>query len=127
MCLLECKKATYQEWNWIQKWCKHNSRVNTKGQEFIKFTKANVQQEKKQRIKTTNNVSYSYANASHVSHLSYHDFDASYVLMRNRFGKIIASHVGPHHKRSKTYVWVLKYLVTNLRGPNQTWVPQREA
>jgi sugar-specific transcriptional regulator TrmB len=19
-CLLECKKATYQEWNWIQKW-----------------------------------------------------------------------------------------------------------
>jgi hypothetical protein len=26
---------------------KHNDRVNTKGQEFIKFTKANVQQEKK--------------------------------------------------------------------------------
>jgi hypothetical protein len=26
---------------------KHNSRVDTKGQEFIKFTKANVQQEKK--------------------------------------------------------------------------------
>jgi hypothetical protein len=24
---------------------KHNSRVNTKGEEFIKFTKANVQQE----------------------------------------------------------------------------------
>jgi hypothetical protein len=52
---------------------KHNSRVNTKGQEFIKFTKANVQQEKKQSTKTTNNVSHSYANASHVSHISYHD------------------------------------------------------
>jgi hypothetical protein len=26
---------------------KHNSRVNTKDEEFIKFTKANVQQEKK--------------------------------------------------------------------------------
>jgi SMC interacting uncharacterized protein involved in chromosome segregation len=38
---------------------KHNSRVNTKGQEFIKFIKANVQQEKKQSIKTTNNTSYS--------------------------------------------------------------------
>jgi hypothetical protein len=56
---------------------KHNSRVNTKGQEFIKFTKANVPREKKQSIKTTNNASYSYANASHVSHMSYHDFDAS--------------------------------------------------
>jgi hypothetical protein len=35
---------------------KHNSRVNTNGQEFIKFTKANVQQEKKQSTKITNNV-----------------------------------------------------------------------
>jgi hypothetical protein len=99
---------------------KHNSRVNTKGQEFIKFTKGNVQQEKKQSIKTTNNAFYSYTNASHVSHISYHDFDASYMLMRNKFGKIIALHVGPHHKRSKTCVWVPKCLVTNLRGPNQT-------
>jgi hypothetical protein len=90
--------------------------VNTKGQEFIKFIKANVQQEKKQSIKTTNNASYT--NASHISHISYHDFDASYVLMRNNLGKIIALHVGPHHKRSKTYVWVPKCLVTNLRGPN---------
>jgi hypothetical protein len=45
---------------------KHNSRVNTRGKEFIKFTKANIQQEKKQSMKTTNNVSYSYANISHV-------------------------------------------------------------
>jgi hypothetical protein len=51
--------------------------------------------------------------------MSYHDFNASYVLMRNKLGKIIALHVGPHHKRSKTCVWVSKCLVTNLRGPNQ--------
>jgi hypothetical protein len=103
---------------------KHNSMVNTEGQEFIKFTNANVQQEKKQSIKTTNNDSYSYAN---VFYMSYHDFDASYVLMRNKIGKIIILHVGPHHKRSKTYVWVLKCLVTNLRGPNQTWVPKNKS
>jgi hypothetical protein len=83
---------------------KHNSRVNTKGQEFIKFIKANVQQKKKQSIKTTNNASYHYTNAYHVSHMSYHDFDASYVLMRNKFGKIITLHVGSHHKRSNTCV-----------------------
>jgi hypothetical protein len=68
---------------------KHNSMVNTKGQEFIKFTKANVQQENKQSIKTTNNASYPYTNISHVSHMSYHDFDASYVLMRNKLGKLL--------------------------------------
>jgi hypothetical protein len=106
---------------------KHNSMVNTRGQEFIKFMKANVQQEKKQSIKTTNNESYPYTNASHVSHMSYHDFDASYVLMRNKLGKIIALHVGPHHKRSKTCVWVLKCLATNLKGLNQTWVPKTKA
>jgi hypothetical protein len=106
---------------------KHNSRVNIKDQEFIKFTKANIQQEKKQNIKTTNNASYAYTNASHVSHMSYHDFDASYVLMRNNIGKIIALHVGPHHKRSKTCAWVPKGLVTNLKGPNQTWVPKNKA
>jgi hemolysin activation/secretion protein len=50
------------------------------------------------------NVSYPYTNASYVSHMSYHDFDASYVLMRNKLEKIIDLQVGPHHKRSKTYV-----------------------
>jgi hypothetical protein len=50
--------------------------------------------------------------------MSYHDFDASYVLMRNKIGKIIVLHVGPHYKRLKDCVWVLKCLVTNLRGPN---------
>jgi hypothetical protein len=94
--------------------------VNTRGQEFIKFTKANIQQEKKQSIMITNNSSNTYANASHVSHMSYHDFDASYVLMRNKLGKIVALHVGPHHKRSKTCVWVPKCIVTNLGGPSQT-------
>jgi hypothetical protein len=101
--------------------------VNTRGQEFIKFIKGNIQHEKKQSIKTTNNVSYSYANASHVSHISYHDFDASYVLMRNKFGKFIALHVGPHHKRSNICVWVPKCLVTNLRELNQTWIPKNKA
>jgi hypothetical protein len=83
---------------------KHNSMVNTRDQEFIKFTKANIIQVKKTSIKTTNNASYSYNNASHVSHMTYHDFDASYVHMRNKFAKIIVLHVGPHHKRSKTCV-----------------------
>jgi hypothetical protein len=59
--------------------------------------------------------------------MPYHDFDASYVIMKYKFGKIIALHVGPHHKRSKTYVLVPKCLVTNLRGLNQTWVPKTKA
>jgi hypothetical protein len=56
--------------------------------------------------------------------MSYHEFNAFYVLMRNKFGRIIALYVGPQQKRSKTFVWVLKCLVTNLKGTKQVWLPK---
>jgi hypothetical protein len=46
---------------------KHNLKVNSNGKEFIKFTKENSYQEKKQSLNNTNHVSY--ANASYVSHI----------------------------------------------------------
>jgi hypothetical protein len=61
---------------------------------------------------------------SYVSHKSYHEFDDSYFLMRNNFGRVVALYVGPQHKRTKTCVWILKYLVTNMRGPKKIWVPK---
>jgi hypothetical protein len=36
---------------------KHNTRVNSNGKEFIKFTKGNSHQEKKQSLNNTNHVS----------------------------------------------------------------------
>jgi hypothetical protein len=84
------------------------------------FTKGNTYQDKKQSLNNTNHASY-------VSHMSYHDFDASYVLMRNKFDKVIVLHVGPYHKRSKTCVWVPKCLVTNMKGPKKIWVPKINA
>jgi hypothetical protein len=71
--------------------------VNSNSKEFIKFTKSNSYQEKNQSLNNTNHVSY--ANASYVSHIFYHEFDASCVLMRNKFGEIVVLYVGPHHKR----------------------------
>jgi hypothetical protein len=90
---------------------KHNSRMNNNGQEFIKFTKGNSHQVK-QNNKTTNHVSNIDANASYMP---YHAFDTSYVLMRNEYGKVIV-YGGPHHKWPNTCVWVLKVLVTNVKG-----------
>jgi hemolysin activation/secretion protein len=80
---------------------------------FIKFTKGNSHQDKKQSINNANHVSYT--SAFYVSHMSYHDFDTSYVLMRNKFDRVVALYVEPHHKRSKNYVWMPKCLVTNMR------------
>jgi hypothetical protein len=69
--------------------------VNLNGKQFIKFTKDNSYQEKKQNLNDANHVSYaSNANASYVSHMFYHEFDASYVLMRNKFGTIVPYMLG---------------------------------
>jgi hypothetical protein len=102
---------------------KHNTRVNNNGQEFIKFTKNNSHQVK-QGNKATNHISNVDANASYMP---YHAFDASYVLMKNKYGKVIALFVGPCHKRHNTCVWVPKVLVSNVKGPKQVWVPKKKA
>jgi hypothetical protein len=102
---------------------KQNSRVNTNGQEFIKFTKGNSHQVK-QDHKATNHVSNVDAIASFMP---YHVFDASYILMKNKDGKVIALYIGPHQKRPKTCLWVPKVLVTNVKGPKQVWVHRNNA
>jgi hypothetical protein len=89
--------------------------VNNNGQEFIKFTK-DISHQVKQNNKSTNHLSNVDANASYMP---YHVFDASYVLMKNKYGKVIALYIGPHHKMHNTYVWVPKVLVTNIKGPRQ--------
>jgi hypothetical protein len=58
---------------------KHNSRVNSNGKEFIKFTEGNSNQEKKQSLNNTNHVSYAFNANAYVSHMSYHVFDTSYI------------------------------------------------
>jgi hypothetical protein len=53
-------------------------------------------------------------NASNGPFISYHTFDVSYV-MSCKYGKVIATHVGPRHKNGKTCVWVPKSYITNLK------------
>jgi hypothetical protein len=105
---------------------KHNSRVNNNGQEFIKFSKSNSHQVK-QDNKATNHVSHVSNVDANASYMPYHAFDASYVLMRNKYRKVIALYIGPHHKRPKICVWVPMVLVTNVKGPKQVWVPKKKA
>jgi hypothetical protein len=100
--------------------------VNNNDQEFIKFTKVNSHQVK-QDNKATNHVSHAFNVDTNAFYMPYHTFDASYILMRNEYGKVITFYVGPHHKRPKICVWVSKVLVTNVKGPKQVWVPKNKA
>jgi hypothetical protein len=79
---------------------KHNTRVNNNDKKFIKFTKENSYQVK-QNNKPANHISNVNGNGSYMP---YHAFDASYILMKNNFGRVIALYVGSRHKRHNTCV-----------------------
>jgi hypothetical protein len=64
--------------------------------------------------------------ASNEPNISFKSFDASYVLT-NKSGKVVAKYAGGKHKGSKTYVWVPKVLVSNVKGPKTVWVPKNKA
>jgi hypothetical protein len=64
--------------------------------------------------------------ASNEPNISFKTFDASHVLT-NKSGKVVAKYVGGKHKGSKTYVWVTKVLVSNVKGPKTVWVPKNKA
>jgi hypothetical protein len=56
----------------------------------------------------------------------YQTYDASYVLICKN-DKVVARNFGPKCKRDKTCIWVPKSYVTNLVGPNKSWVPKSQA
>jgi hypothetical protein len=64
--------------------------------------------------------------ASNEPNVSFKTFDASYVLT-NKSGKVVAKYVGGKHKGSKTWFWVPKVLVSNVKGPKTVWVPKNKA
>jgi hypothetical protein len=65
-------------------------------------------------------------NASNGSSILFHTFDASYVI-HYKNDKVVAINVGPKCKKGKTCIWAPKTYVTNLIGPNTSWVPKSQA
>jgi hypothetical protein len=56
----------------------------------------------------------------------YQTCDASFVLSCKN-AKVVARKLGSKCKRDKTCIWVPKSIVTNLVGPNKSWVPKTQA
>jgi hypothetical protein len=56
----------------------------------------------------------------------YHACNASFAICR-KDKKVIARKLGARCKGDKTCIWVPKTIVTNLVGPNKSWVPKTQA
>jgi hypothetical protein len=56
----------------------------------------------------------------------YHACNASFVLS-SKNAKVVPRKLGSKCKGDKTCIWVLKTIVTNLVGPNKSWVPKTQA
>jgi hypothetical protein len=56
----------------------------------------------------------------------YHTCNTSFVLSCKN-AKVVARKLGSKCKGNKTCIWVPKVIVTNLVGPNKSWVPKTQA
>jgi hypothetical protein len=56
----------------------------------------------------------------------FHDCNTSFVLSCKN-AKVVARKLGSKCKGDKTCIWVPKTIVTNLVGPNKSWVPKTQA
>jgi hypothetical protein len=56
----------------------------------------------------------------------FHTCKASFVLLYKN-AKVVARKLGSKCKGDKTCIWVPKTVVTNLAGPNKSWVPKTQA
>jgi hypothetical protein len=56
----------------------------------------------------------------------YHTCNASFVLLCKN-AKAVARKLGSKCMGDKTCIWVPKNIVTNLVGPNKSWVPKTQA
>jgi hypothetical protein len=71
-------------------------------------------------------ASHAPRNASNGPIMLYRTYNASFVLLFKN-DKVVARNLGPKCKRDKTCTWVPKSCVTNLVGPNKSWVPKTQA
>ena len=75
---------------------------------------------------TRNFVSHAPRKVCNGSTTVFHACNAKFVLScKNE--KVIAKKVGTKCKEDKTCIWVPKAIVTNLVGPNKSWVPKTQA
>jgi hypothetical protein len=56
----------------------------------------------------------------------YHSCNTSFVLSCKN-AKVVARKLGSKCKGDKTCIWVPKAIMTNLVGPNKSWVPKTQA
>jgi hypothetical protein len=73
-----------------------------------------------------NFVSHAPRKVCNGSTTVFHACNAKFVLSCIN-EKVIAKKVGAKCKGDKTCIWVPKAIVTNLVGPNKSWVPKTQA
>jgi hypothetical protein len=72
------------------------------------------------------NVVHAPRKISNEHSTIYHACNASFAICR-KDRKVVARKLGAKCKGDKTCIWVPKAIVTNLIGPNKSWVPKTQA
>jgi hypothetical protein len=78
------------------------------------------------RPRRNHDVSHAPRRVCNGPNTVYHTCDTSFVLSCKN-AKVVARKLGSKCKGDKTCIWVPKVIVTNLIGPNKSWVPKTQA
>jgi hypothetical protein len=78
------------------------------------------------RPRRNNVVSHAPRKMCNESSTIYHACNTSFVLLCKN-AKVVARKLGFKCKGDKTCIWVPKTVLTNLVGPNKSWVPKTQA
>jgi hypothetical protein len=78
------------------------------------------------RNMTKKNVVHMPRKVSNEPSTIYHACNASFAIC-SKNKKVIARKLGAKCKGDKTCIWVPKSIITNLVGPNKSWVPKAQA
>jgi hypothetical protein len=90
------------------------------------FTSSSAYAYSRNRPRRNHVVSHAPRKTCNSPTTVYHACNALFVLACNN-AKVVARKLGSKCKGDKTCIWVPKIVVTNLVGPNKSWVPKTQA
>jgi hypothetical protein len=90
------------------------------------FTSSSTYAHDRNRPRRNHVVSHAPRKSCYGPTTIYHACNASFVLSCKN-AKVVARKLGSKCKGDKTCIWVPKVVVTNLVGPNKSWVPKTQA
>jgi hypothetical protein len=106
--------------------CYNHAALPTYHDSHAMFASSSIYVHGRSRPRRNHTVSHAPRKVYTSPTTMYQTYNASFVLSCKN-AKVVARKLGSKCKEDKTCIWVPKFVVTNLVGPNKSWVLKSQA